>query len=145
MKNLFFILLSLPVFCFSQNTDGLTLIFKGNDFSVYMDTKVKKQSANTYISNYVRIVHDSDYGRKFKSALAKEFKNGEIMKLKYNRQTVLVDIKNKRIKTLQITYFNGDDIPIDSRKFDSWDYISPNTYSDIVYRSTKDVVDYYGL
>lgn len=137
--------MTIPVFCFSQNTDGLTLIFKGNDFRVYMDSNVKKQSSNTYMSNYVRIISDSDYGRKFKSALAKELKNGEIMNLKYNRQTILVDIKNKRIKILQITYFYWDNIPIDSRKFDSWDYISPNTYSDIVYRSTKDVVDYYGL
>ena len=130
---------------YSQNITGLILIFKGDDFTVYMDTDVKKQLDGKYQTNYVRIVHDSNYAHNYKSALAKELRNEKLLKMKYNRQTVLVDIKNKRIKTLQVTYFNSDNIPIDSRKYNSWDYISPNTFSDIVYRSTKEVLDSCGL
>ena len=145
MKKFLFILIVFPLLGFSQNTKGLTLIFKGDDFTVYMDTDVKKQLNSKYQANYVRIVHNSDYARNYKSALAKDLKNEKLLKMRYNRQTVLVDIKNKRIKTLQITYFNNDNIPIDSRKYDSWDYISPNTFSDIVYQSMKDVIENYGL
>ena len=145
MKKMLLILITFPLWGFSQNTKGLTLIFEGDDFTVYMDTDVKKQLDSKYQTNYVRIVHDSNYARNYKFALAKELKNEKLLKMKYNRQTVLVDIKNKRIKTLQVTYFNSDNIPIDSRKYNSWDYISPNTFSDIVYRSTKDVIDNCGL
>ena len=144
-KIMILILIDFPLWGFSQNTKGLTLIFEGDDFTVYMDTDVKKQMDSKYQTNYVRIVHDSNYARNYKSALAKELKNEKLLKMKYNRQTVLVDIKNKRVKTLQVTYFNSDNIPIDSRKYNSWDYISPNTFSDIVYRSTKDVIENYGL
>lgn len=145
MKKILLLLIAFPLWGFSQNIKGLTLIFEGDDFTVYMDTDVKKQLDSKYQANYIRIVHDSNYARNYKTALAKELRNEKLLKMKYNRQTVLVDIKNKRIKTLQVTYFNSDNIPIDSRKYNSWDYISPNTFSDIVYRSTKDVIDSCGL
>lgn len=145
MRKFLFILFMFPIFCYSQNINGLTLIFKGNDFSVYMDPDIKKHSDSIYQANYTRIVYNSGYARNYKSALAKDLKNEKLLKMKYNRQTILVDIQKKRIKTLQITYYNDDNIPIDVRKYNSWDYTSPNTFSDIVYRSTKDIVDYYKL
>lgn len=140
MKTLLAIFFLFPIFCYSQNIKGFTLIFKGEDFDVYMDKNIKRVEENVYRANYIRMVYNSKYGVAYKEALAKQLKNPDLINMKYNRQTVLVDINNNQIRTIEIVYYSNNDIPIDSRKYESWDSVMPNTFSGIIYWSVKDIV-----